>query len=93
LFPTVLFISKREFPAILELNEDGSYTLDIIDVKPPYRFLIGFCYENLILIFPQSSIRKVDTIFHEFLHWINYKFLDNKEWIDRLIDLEFRMEE
>jgi len=91
--PFVMFMSKREFPKILEfIDEEGDYFLDEITVEPPYRFLLGFCYEGLILIFPQGSLEKVETIFHEFLHWINYKFLSDKEWIDNLIDLEFRME-
>lgn len=81
ILPRVIFFSKKH----IEIEQEFSPLARDED-------LLGLQALNFIFIYPQSSLEKVLTIFHEYLHWLNFKTLD-KEWIDSLIDFGGRRNE
>ena len=81
----IIFWNSTQIPAVFIFDEKNNVA-EIHSVVPKEdEDLLGYQVFDLIFIFPQSRLSMIRTIFHEILHWINWKTLD-KTFIDDLIE-------
>jgi len=83
-FPQVIFLNKQENVVLIEKNKNGlKIVTEIGKAEDSY---LGFQVFDVLFIAEQSPLSKIETILHEFLHWLNFRTL-NLSLIDKIIDL------
>lgn len=87
MFPHVHFAKRGEMPKVMIYDKYGKKIVTIYyEEYKEGKELAGLAIFDEVFIFPQSTFNKILTIFHEFLHWLNYKLIIDSERIDKLID-------
>lgn len=85
--PKVFFLKENQrFRAIYFDEGDKIDEITVVVREQEENDLCGEMVEDLLFIYQDSIIGKVVTLFHEVLHFINWRFLGNTELVDKLID-------